>query len=459
MQLNLLEEWASDHVEMPPRSRLYSRIPHEHGTALQESQISYLINMAKAHTLTPRLLIEQEIIPCGHIQYDARESFNFYGYYTRTINFHSKYAEEVAAALGRLTGQICLTQNTFLPWRDVLDPRGGGLLDRHPRWCPICLNKRREAELEPYFPLLWYVMLVERCPQHGCTLESECPHCHRKQTFIPKHYHIDHCTHCGAWLGGAPQVVKPEPTDPFMQYAVKAISEMIQDNARASTYANFPRLQERVRDYVRLVGDGSIKGLGKKVGLQGTVINQWLLKERRPQIKSLLQFTYHLETTPVRLLRDEIPNDPPELPDQEIRAKHRTQRNLLQEEQESIGAKLQAYLDQDELPPTIEEIATELGQTISFLKYRFGKLCRAISDKRREMYAEKKKVLEREIEQKSYELTIALLKSGRRASRRVIENTLRAHKMSIRNPASRAGVVRAKKEFFSSSHEPQDDEN
>lgn len=455
MQLNLLDEWVTEHAEMPPRSRLYSRTPHGHGTALQESQISYLVNLAKAHTLTPRLLIEQEIIPCGHIQYDARESFNFYSYYTRTINFQSKYAEEVAAALDRLTGQTCLTQNTFLPWKDVLDPRGGGLLDRCPRWCPICLTERQKAELEPYFPLLWYVMLVENCPLHGCRLESECPHCHRKQTFIPKHYHIDHCTHCGAWLGGASQEVKLEPTDPFVQYAVGAISEMIQHNASASTYANFPRLQERVRDYVRLVGGGSITGLGKKVGLQGTVINQWLLRERRPQIKSLLQFTHHLGTTPVRLLRDEIPKDLPDLPDQEIQARYRTQRNLLQEDKASIEAKLQAYLDRDELPPTIEQISFELGQTISFLKYRFRTLCRLITDKRRQMYEEVKMALEREIEERSYELTIALLKSGRRASRRLIENTLRAHKMSIRNPVSRAGVTRAKEEFFSAPDEPK----
>lgn len=459
MQLDLLDEWATDQIEMPTRSQLYSRLPHGHGTALQESLISYLINMAKAHTLPPRILIEREIIPLGRIQYESRESSGFYSYYTRTINFHSKYAEEVSTALNQLTGLSSLAQTTFLPWGDILAPRGGGLLHRHPRWCPVCLSKRREAELEPYFPLLWYVFLVEHCPQHGCALESECPHCHRKQRFIPQHYHIDHCTHCGAWLGRLPaQEAKPAPPDPFAQYAVKAISEMIQDNSRATIYANFEQFQQKVLDYKRLVGDGSVMGLARKVGLQDMVISQWLQKGHRPHIKNLLLFTYRLQTTPVRLLRDEMPTNMQELPDREIQSKRRTQRNLSPEDKESLETKLQAYVDRDGLPPTMREIAAELGQTTGFLEYRFGALCRSITDKRREMYAEKKKVLDREIEERSYELTIALLQSGRRATRRVIENTLQAHKMSMLHPSSRAGVGRAKQEFFSTPNEPPDSE-
>lgn len=119
----------------------------------------------------------------------------------RTIHYHSLYAEELAHALGQLTLREDLAYGTFLPWRHLLDPQGGGLLASRPKWCPSCLGDWLSVSRSARFPLYWYTVAARCCIQHGDMLRDVCPHCQRKQPFLPAHSHLDHCSYCGGWLG------------------------------------------------------------------------------------------------------------------------------------------------------------------------------------------------------------------------------------------------------------------
>ena len=50
-------------VLLPPRSYLYPLEPKGIGTPFTESLISYLIRLAKAYCVSPKVLVIQEILP------------------------------------------------------------------------------------------------------------------------------------------------------------------------------------------------------------------------------------------------------------------------------------------------------------------------------------------------------------------------------------------------------------
>lgn len=67
--------------------------------------------------------------------------------------------------------------------------------------CPTCLQE------QPYIHLLWRLLPVAVCLDHGCVLQSRCQHCHTDLTPVSiRHRHL-HCPVCAADLRTLPVVV------------------------------------------------------------------------------------------------------------------------------------------------------------------------------------------------------------------------------------------------------------
>lgn len=189
------DPFAAPAPVMPPRSRLFSLPPVGTGTSQQESLISLIVRTAYAHSVNPRGLIGK-VFPAAEPTISELSYSTFFTRYAGTINGLGRYAELFVAAMEKLTGQARLRHLTMLPWQELFPHNGQGLLARHPRWCPVCLFQQRLRGEETVIPLIWSLEAVQICHRHRRYLESQCPHCGRRQPFVPRHPDLAVCDYC-----------------------------------------------------------------------------------------------------------------------------------------------------------------------------------------------------------------------------------------------------------------------
>ncbi|MBU0593650.1 MAG: TniQ family protein [Gammaproteobacteria bacterium] len=333
----------------------------------------------------------------------------------------------------------------------MFDPNGAGMLYNHPRWCPGCLHDWREKGEESYFPLYWYLSPVKFCPEHNNELVDKCLSCGRHQPFIPKHYHIDHCSYCGSWLGQKDEVAVQKPIfspTRFDQFAADAVAEMIREGSDVLAYASYPRLQQRLKEYAELLTAGVCSEFERLVGFRHSVLSNWIKRDTRPKIQLLFLFCFRLETSPVRLLREDIPATIPQIIQPFPIHIARIQVKLTAKLRKQLHNDLKAIIDSTDEPITFMEACKKLGYTNSFLKYWFPDECRRITDQRKKYVIEKRDEIARQAEEFAYNTVMELLSQGKRANKKIIEKLLRPHKLSQARPAVRAGVKRAMEAFF-----------
>ena len=70
-----------------------------------------------------------------------------------------------------------------------------GVVARRFRYCPLCL-----AAETPYYSLAWRFQTLSGCPQHGCRLLDQCPHCRHDIPFLTTALKIGVCPDCSGGL-------------------------------------------------------------------------------------------------------------------------------------------------------------------------------------------------------------------------------------------------------------------
>lgn len=195
-------DWVEqDDDPFPPiegRTLLFGLPPIGVGTPDCESLSSYVIRLAREHSLPPRRFISR-IILGGVSQGKPRCDAKFFRHYAATINGLGQYAERFVRALGEATGRSDLSSLTMLPWKGLLAPNGTPLTSASRRWCSACLREscvRNASENQPteaYWPLSWSVSAVSYCLRHRASLSDVCPHCARHQPTLPKATLIKSC--------------------------------------------------------------------------------------------------------------------------------------------------------------------------------------------------------------------------------------------------------------------------
>lgn len=462
MQINFLDLCDEPNHPVLPRSRLYNQSPMGQGTHLREALLCYSIRLANSHSVLPLVLFNREIIPLTNIKLGkARSSFT--SKCSKTINSYTKYAREVTSALIQLTCRDDIIDGTFINWIDVFDPKGAGMLHEHPRWCQDCLHDWRINSKTAYFPLLWYASSVKFCVEHKRALVETCPGCGKHQPFIPKHYHIDHCSFCGCWLG---HKVESDLTNKnftptrFEVFAADAIAEMIREGKNAQSYASYQKLRIQLKSYAEILAKGSHREFERLVGFKEGVLTQWINKDTRPKIQQLLLFCFRLKTSPVKLLRDEIPSTVPiiDRPFPEHTARIRIK--LTAKQRKKLLTDLQEIIGSTSEPITLKDACKKLGYTINFLRYWFPKECRIISDNRKIHVSNRSKGKKTEAENTAYKVISGLLAEHKHFDSRIAETMLANYKLSQADQAVRDGVKRAKKEFYAESiSNPRDNES
>lgn len=450
MHSKILDLWEIPEVNTGTRSRLYRLSPRGHGTPLQEAMTSYLVRLAHAHTVSPLALITHEILPLTKIRL-KKSSGSFTAIHAKTINSYVKYAREFCEVVGRLTARNDLAQASFLPWADVFDPKGTGIVHERPRWCSHCLSDWRMSGEEGYFPLLWYAHSVKICPTHGQPLKETCPECGKHQPFIPKHYHIDHCSHCGTWLGHQPSVTRGDGHEltEFDEFCARAIAEMIGESSKAPSYASHARFREQLGTYPKVLTNGVFSEFERRVGLRKGILKEWRGKNARPEIKQLLMLSFRLATTPVQFLREEVPAKLSPVAARFPVHYSKSRKRLSIKRANELQAALQAMIESDDEPLPLKNTCEKLGYARGFFLYRYPNECSAIVEKWKRFVKERAVKKKKKDSSLAYQLTTNFLREGHKYNGKTIEALLRPHKLFLVNPITRDAVRRARTDFYS----------
>lgn len=442
MQLELLDLFETPEPVVPPRSRLISLDPREARSAFREALISYLTRLAGAHVVRPNVLVNEIIIPLTNIRLETYRT-NFNAQYARTINSYTKYAKEVSQALETLTFQTDLRHLTFLPWGDLLDPKGSRLLRDHVGVCDKCLDELDSSEDGIYYPLIWYLRPARICSKHQRWLRETCPACGKSQNFVAHHAMLGYCTQCGGWLG-SPAVEDHELTDsrPISihdQFIVLALEQMIAHNESAGAFASHERFVERLELYADVLTKGNMKAFEIRLGFQKNVVVNWLDKRSRPRIDMFLELCFRLGQMPVEFMTSDIPEDFPNRIGYFERTRASSRRKLSDNERAAMKSRLEEILDCQDAPTQLA-VAEKLGVSRRFLNHHFTKLARQISDKHKRVQAERTSAKQAQKAQITKSVTESMLNELRPISNRKIGMELRKEGQILADPATRKVV-------------------
>lgn len=437
--------------EMPPRSQLFSLLPAGTGSAQQESLISLLVRIAYAHAVNPRELIGKVFTAAEPAISDLAYS-TFFTRYAGTINGLGRYAEFFVAAMEKLTGQARLRHLTMLPWQDLFPHNGQGLLVRHPRWCPVCLFQQRLRGAETVIPLIWSLEAVQICITHRRHLDSVCPHCGRRQPFIPRYPDLAICDYCrqslvpDLALSGSSGRQSPEKQEYWL---AEAVGDMLARHSEAGFSPSAARFRAFLQEAVAASAEGNRAAFCRAIGLRGYALNGWINKDERPSMSQLLKVCYGVKVMPFdiflmdggRLERNALRQTA-----EALKQRARSPR-LTPDRRAELEGFVRAHLGSPECLP-VSMVAADLGLTARCLRYWFPELCKLLTVRYREGAGQRSAEHRAKQCLRVTGLVGQLREAGEYPSFRKVNNLLRQERMSLVQPhlreAYRAAMDQAK---------------
>ncbi len=394
--LTVYDTWDLQVSAMPPRSRLYSLEPVGLGTAQVESLTSYISRLAEAHRVSTGKLVMHEILPLFGRSYLPGNMTPFWQRQARALNGTGTWACDFLQVMETLTLRSDLQFLTWLPWSNILSPRG--LLRDQRAWCPVCLETYRQTGGIIYEPLLWTLKVVTICPAHRQRLTLVCPHCQKTVPWLEKRLRPGYCSRCRAWLGvstGGETTNQPELSVgelEWQQWIVEAIGELVAIGPTLAVFPDRKRVAMRLSEYLQKVGGGQTKLFREKLHTHNFCIKKgrlwkWQKGKNIPQFKHLLSLCYCLNTSPLRFLTDQTAIEyPVKLKSLSFNDQHKESRkprnpHSLDELQQALEAVL---VSDEESPPSLNQVAKRLGYyEHTQLSQRLPELSRAISERHR----------------------------------------------------------------------------
>ena len=117
------------------------------------------------------------------------------------MNGTRKIARDVVQGARELTDQQGLRRLTYLSFVESLGFSDHLMLAARRRWCSLCWGADGER---PYERKVWWLSVVDVCPEHRTLLEDRCPTCGFRQPAIPKAVYLHTCSYCGYDLTSTP---------------------------------------------------------------------------------------------------------------------------------------------------------------------------------------------------------------------------------------------------------------
>lgn len=397
----LPDGWDFTPEQRPPRSALRSAEPIGLGTAWVESLSGYLARVARAHSLSPRALLER-VVPAAHPDLGEvgsnREDLALLARRllerpSASINGAWGTAQIVTQLLARLTMRTDLAALSLLPWGGFLIPRQ--LLRTERAYCPVCLDEWHRAGQPLYEPLRWQLQALEVCVRHRVTLRTGCPNpgCRNRRSVLTGWARAGSCGLCGAplWLGADEAIARDRPIGPdvldWQTFVDAEVGSMLADPpvAGESRDPDYPAVLQLAIERARSL---SQRAFAQQIGMTESSVSYWKDAARQPSLIALLRVCraggFRLRDAlvgDIEVLRSsEPPNATPF-----ILHSTETHRVLDSSEMERVLREaLTAYP-----PPTMASVYADLRVDQRHLRRRQPVLCKAVRERRAAYDAER----------------------------------------------------------------------
>lgn len=351
-----------------PRSRLYAQDPMGRGTGEVESLSSYLIRLARAHRVSPRRLIRDEFVPAspepGRMAYVGRRVDA-----ANTIDGLGPYAAMFAEITEALTTVTGIRYLTLLPLAELLPRNGAGQLARAPRWCPMCLVEMA-GNGALYRPLVWSLALYQVCHRHRHLLQEFCPHCGKRQPFLPRLPNLVHCDVCGGPLV-IEETAGTECPDEGTIWVATALADLVSRMAVLEPWLIRAQFMRVLRQCLDMCADGKAQRFCKRLGVPPRMVKNWLIKGERPSLPQALAVAHGLGVFPAALMAGAIA-PVVQTPSAVMPAYPRLLReDLKSEERERLRQVVEQIAQGANDTRSLAEVALRLGHTKACLKYWF----------------------------------------------------------------------------------------
>ncbi len=375
-EVSLLPIWDMSGTDIPPRSRLYSLTPLGLNSPLVESLTSYICRLAYEHHLEVGTLIQYNIAPIlgkRYIADDNSRSISSFLRYAGPINGNGIMASDWVGALGALTLRPDLAFLTLLVGTDALSQRD--LLQPVRQWCPKCYDAWRRQGTIIYEPLLWSINGITVCPEHSQQLERRCPHCSASLSWLTWRSCTGYCSACGKWLGKADGQSQLEEKE---RYIAETVGDFLAYMPQLPLSIPREGVIQSLQDLIATITDGNIAAFARSIRRPKTSLWELVQGYFPPSLPFLLQLCYqfHLPLLPFLLSREQVaPSE--SLVSRERPPEHDVRRPFDREKAQQV---LEANLaDQQSVPPSMREVAQQLGLPVRTIETHFPVACREIS--------------------------------------------------------------------------------
>jgi transcriptional regulator with XRE-family HTH domain len=380
--LDRYERWSLQPPTLPAHSRLYRLPPIGVGTAQVECLTSYTTRLAAAHAVSVRCLVVQELIPhLGRPHLGGAVNNSLSAFWQRdspALNGMGALASDWVGVLELMTQWPGLDRLTMLPWAEAVPTHG--LLRRTRAWCAACYAEWQQHGQIIYEPLQWLLTAVAVCAWHHQPLAVRCPRagCQRHQPPLGSRAEAGHCAFCGSWLGAesVPAGVV-DVDDGWAYWVAQAVGAVL----AVGGIGPAPQRADVVGRIASCIDEHGGSGRCARVlGLSLSTIWQWRRGMHLPHLGLLVHLCKGLDTTPVHVLTGtgvalatSTGGPPPRVPPTR-RSRCSAFPTAVIEQRLEQALRAQAWP-----PPSMRQVARQLGYTHTDLLHRFPTLCRAIS--------------------------------------------------------------------------------
>lgn len=350
-----------------------------------EGLLSWIVGLAQAHSLGPRVLLRHLL--AGSDRYDdIWRGSAFFERDCSTVNGLGAYARMMVHLLETALPPAS-PQMTLLGLSHLLPRNGEGLIAKNPRRCFHCLCEQVRAAQRPHFPLVWSFEYYRVCHIHHVAMQEHCPACGSTQSYIPCYPSLLHCGACSesilAPVPGEFNMEEPEASE-FEKWCSVALVDLVSRLGPLQSDGSLVHLRTNVEAIVDRFTMGNRKRLCEDIGLQIYALNGWLNKNERPSLSVLLRLCYGVGLMPASIFLPDAVDHVTRTGAVFSAASPRASRPLLgYRQREQIEKQLEVILVDATDHRGLAAVAEQVKLSRHALKYWFHKQCRSIVRKNR----------------------------------------------------------------------------
>ncbi|WP_152421407.1 TniQ family protein [Desulfocurvibacter africanus] len=282
---------------MPPRTQLYHLEPYGLGTPYREGLLSYFHRLAHEHSMTPRVLSREIVIP-RILELDSHSRCKYRDVQWSIPFFHGMGTLPQAwiNILNNLTGNGELEWLTLRPFRNLISNQC--LINESRQWCFKCIQDGIAAG-RPYGQLLWTIRGVNICTLHQVRLVSQCV-CGNLSSvggfkYIKTLPWV--CPHCGRELSRPPKEELPRVTSMERRYADVMLDFMQIDKVILSSVDGKAAFSNFIKNICKKFYDGKYSKLSNILNIGKSTMHGWYHGLYLPTISQMIYIAMMFDVT------------------------------------------------------------------------------------------------------------------------------------------------------------------